>query len=38
MDDIKWKVWYMVRKIPLSVTYSQTYLKMGYGNARFALV
>ena len=38
MDEIKWKVWYMVRKIPLFMTYSQTSLTMDYGNAWFALL
>ena len=40
MDEIKWKVWYGIWyvKIPLFMTYSQTYLKVDYGNAWLVLL
>ena len=38
MDEIKWKVWYMVRKNTSFSWHSQTYLNMDYGNAWFVLL
>ena len=40
MDEIKWKVWYGIWyvKMPLFMTYSQTYLKVDYGNAWLVLL